>query len=92
MKLEFGYGSGVQTVEVPAKNLLAVLESNPVAHEHRGEESSGYCDTTFFTQYFPLYFIGKIISFQTCWITYFKALTFIHIIIFLDNYITIYKL
>ena len=37
MKLEFGYGLGVQTVEVPEKNLLAVLESNPVAHERRGE-------------------------------------------------------
>lgn len=42
MKLEFGYGSGVQTVEVPAKNLLAVLESNPVVHEHRGEEAVRY--------------------------------------------------
>lgn len=37
MKLEFGYGLGVQTVDVPEKNLLAVLESNPVAHERRGE-------------------------------------------------------
>ena len=39
MKLEFGYGNGIQTVEVPEKNLLAVLESNPVAHERRGEEA-----------------------------------------------------
>ena len=42
MKLEFGYGLGVQTVEVPEKNLLAVLESNPVAHERRGEEAVRY--------------------------------------------------
>lgn len=39
MKLEFGYGSGVQIVEVRSENLLAVLESNPVAHEHRGAEA-----------------------------------------------------
>ena len=42
MKLEFGYGTGVQTVEVPEKNLLAVLESNPVDHERRGEEAVKY--------------------------------------------------
>ena len=42
MKLEFGYGSGVQTVELPEKNLTAVLESNPVAHERRGEEAVRY--------------------------------------------------
>jgi len=39
MKLEFGYGHGIQTVEVPEKNLIAVLESNPVAHERHGEEA-----------------------------------------------------
>ena len=42
MKLEFGYGSGVQTVEVPEKNLLAVLESNPKEHLRRGEEAVRY--------------------------------------------------
>ena len=42
MKLEFGYGNGVQSVEVPEKNLLAVLESNPVAHERRGEDAVRY--------------------------------------------------
>jgi len=36
MKLEFGYGSGVQTVELPEKNLLGVLESNPMVHAHHG--------------------------------------------------------
>ena len=42
MKLEFGYGNGIQTVEVPEKNLLAVLESNPVDHERHGEEAVRY--------------------------------------------------
>ena len=42
MKLEFGYGCGVQTVEVPEKNLLAVLMANPVAHERRGEDAVRY--------------------------------------------------
>ncbi|MBQ9392684.1 MAG: nickel-dependent lactate racemase [Oscillospiraceae bacterium] len=39
MKLEFGYGHTTQTVEVPEKNLLAVLTANPMAHERRGEEA-----------------------------------------------------
>ena len=42
MKLEFGYGNGVQTVEVSEKNLIAVLESNPIAHERWGEEAVRY--------------------------------------------------
>ena len=42
MKLEFGYGRGVQTVEVPEKNLLAVLESNPKEHVHRGADAIRY--------------------------------------------------
>ena len=42
MKLEFGYGHGTQTVEVPEKNLLAVLESNPISHERRGEDAVRY--------------------------------------------------
>ena len=42
MKLEFGYGAGVQTVDVPEKNLLAVLESNPKDHLRRGEEAVRY--------------------------------------------------
>ena len=37
MKLEFGYGKGIQAVEVPEKNLLAVLTANPMEHAHRGE-------------------------------------------------------
>ena len=39
MKLEFGYGRGVQTVTVPDENVLAVLESNPMAHERCGEDA-----------------------------------------------------
>lgn len=42
MKLEFGYGQGVQTVDVPDKNLLDVLVSNPIEHERRGEEAVRY--------------------------------------------------
>ena len=37
MKLEFGYGKGVQTVNVPEQNLLAVLMSNPMTHQRVGE-------------------------------------------------------
>ena len=32
MKLEFGFGTGVQTVEVPEKNLMGVLMSNDVCY------------------------------------------------------------
>ena len=39
MKLEFGYGTGVQTVEVPDRNVMDVLVSNPIAHERRGEDA-----------------------------------------------------
>ena len=42
MKLEFGYGHGVQTVEVPERNVAAVLMSNPMEHERRGEEAVRY--------------------------------------------------
>jgi len=42
MKLEFGYGRGVQTVEVREQNLLAVLESNPMEHAHHGAEAVRY--------------------------------------------------
>ena len=30
MQLEFGYGSGVQTVELPQENLLGVLHAAPI--------------------------------------------------------------
>ena len=35
MKLEFGYGAGVQTVDVPDANLDAVLISNPFNDEEK---------------------------------------------------------
>ncbi len=39
MILEFGYGNGVQTVDVPDKNLLDVLVSNPMKHERTGADA-----------------------------------------------------
>ena len=42
MKLEFGYGPGVQTAEVPEKNVLAVLTANRIAHVRTGEEAVRY--------------------------------------------------
>ena len=39
MKLEFGYGNGVQTVEMPEKNLLGILKANPIQHERCGAEA-----------------------------------------------------
>ncbi len=42
MKLEFGYGSGIQSVEVPDKNLVDVLMSNPIEHERHGQEAVKY--------------------------------------------------
>ena len=39
MKLEFGYGTGVQTVELPERNLMGVLTANTLTHERRGEEA-----------------------------------------------------
>ena len=42
MKIEFGYGQGVQEVEIPDRNLMAVLESNPIPHERRGREAVEY--------------------------------------------------
>ena len=39
MKLEFGYGTGVQTVQVPEKNLMGVLTANEMQHERRGEDA-----------------------------------------------------
>ena len=35
MKVEFGYGKGIQTVDVPDRNLIAVLKANEIAHERR---------------------------------------------------------
>lgn len=37
--LEFGYGSSVQTVNIPDKNLIGVLQSNPMDHERTGADA-----------------------------------------------------
>ena len=42
VKLEFGYGKGIQTVEVPEKNLIAVLTANETEHERRGADAVDY--------------------------------------------------
>lgn len=42
MKLEFGYGTGSQIVEVPEKNILGILTSNEMAHERRGADAVRY--------------------------------------------------
>ena len=39
MNLEFGYGNTVQKVEVPAGNLLAVLQANPMDHARHGQSA-----------------------------------------------------
>ena len=39
MKLEFGYGKGMQAVNIPDENLLAVLESNEMTHRRQGKEA-----------------------------------------------------
>ena len=42
MKIEFGYGKGIQAVEVPDENLIDVLMSNPMEHERRGSDAVDY--------------------------------------------------
>ena len=42
MILEFGFGKGVQKVDVPDKNLLAVLTANEMEHERRGADAVDY--------------------------------------------------
>ncbi|MBQ3931905.1 MAG: nickel-dependent lactate racemase, partial [Firmicutes bacterium] len=39
MKLEFGYGKGIQTVEVPDANVKAVMLSNEMEHQRRGADA-----------------------------------------------------
>ncbi len=39
MNLEFGYGTSIQTVSVPDKNVLGVLMSNPLTHLRHGQEA-----------------------------------------------------
>jgi len=42
MLLKFGYGKGVQTVEVPDKNLAYCLTANEMEHERRGPDAVVY--------------------------------------------------
>ena len=42
MKVEFGYGKGIQTVDIPDKNLDQVLVANDIAHERRGPDAVRY--------------------------------------------------
>lgn len=42
MKLTFGFGNGVQEVELPEKNLIATLRANEMEHERRGEDAVRY--------------------------------------------------
>lgn len=39
MKLKFGYGNGVQIVELPEQNLIGVLTAEPLVHSLHGEEA-----------------------------------------------------
>ena len=42
MRMEFGYGKGTQTVEIPDQNLIAVLTANEMEHERRGADAVDY--------------------------------------------------
>ena len=42
MKVEFGYGKGVQTVDIPDKNLDQILVANDIEHERRGPDAVVY--------------------------------------------------
>ena len=42
MTLEFGYGHGQQTVQVPDRNVLEVLTANDMIHGHTGVEAVEY--------------------------------------------------
>ena len=42
MKVEFGYGKGVQIVDIPDKNLDQILLANDIEHERRGPEAVVY--------------------------------------------------
>jgi hypothetical protein len=42
MVIEFGYGTGVQKVEIPDRNLMAVLTANEMEHERHGADAVEY--------------------------------------------------
>lgn len=42
MKIDFGYGRGKQSVEIPEQNLLSVLVANDIPHERIGSDAVDY--------------------------------------------------
>ena len=42
MKVEFGYGKGVQIVDIPDKNLDQILVANDIEHVRRGPDAVVY--------------------------------------------------
>ncbi len=42
MVIEFGYGTGIQAVDVPDRNLMGVLTANEMEHERHGAEAVEY--------------------------------------------------
>ena len=42
MRMEFGYGKGTQIVEIPDRNLMAVLTANEMEHARRGADAVDY--------------------------------------------------
>ena len=42
MKVEFGYGKGVQIVDIPDKNLDQILVANEIEHARRGPDAVVY--------------------------------------------------
>lgn len=42
MELAFGYGQGVQLVQVPDRNLIGLLQSNPMEHARHGRDAVAY--------------------------------------------------
>ena len=42
MRLDLGYGTGIQTVKIPDENLLGVLMANEIPHERGGEAAVRY--------------------------------------------------
>ena len=42
MQMEFGYGKGTQIVEIPDRNLMAVLTANEMEHARRGADAVDY--------------------------------------------------
>ena len=39
VRLELGYGNGVQTVDLPDQNVMGILNANPMQHERSGAEA-----------------------------------------------------